>query len=54
VEFREVCSYLIVREHRPGAAFVAQLSIGTYKAYNWKPPAGYRFTVRGLFEIKWY
>ena len=28
--------------------------LGTYKAYNWKPPAGYRFTFRGLFEIKWY
>jgi sterol desaturase/sphingolipid hydroxylase (fatty acid hydroxylase superfamily) len=28
--------------------------LGTYKAYNYKPPAGYRFTFRGLFEIKWY
>jgi hypothetical protein len=28
--------------------------LGTYKAYDWKPPANYRFTFRGLFEIKWY
>jgi sterol desaturase/sphingolipid hydroxylase (fatty acid hydroxylase superfamily) len=28
--------------------------LGTYKAYDWKPPAGHRFSFRGLFQIKWY
>jgi sterol desaturase/sphingolipid hydroxylase (fatty acid hydroxylase superfamily) len=28
--------------------------LGTYKAYGWQPPADYRFTVGGLFQIKWY
>ena len=28
--------------------------LGTYKPYDWKPPVGYHFTVRGLFGIKWY
>jgi sterol desaturase/sphingolipid hydroxylase (fatty acid hydroxylase superfamily) len=28
--------------------------LGTYKTYNWKPPAEYQFSFRGLFDIKWY
>jgi sterol desaturase/sphingolipid hydroxylase (fatty acid hydroxylase superfamily) len=29
-------------------------ALGTYKAYDWKPPADYRFSLRKLFDIKWY
>ncbi len=29
-------------------------ALGTYKSYDWRRPEDYRFSVRGLFDIKWY
>jgi sterol desaturase/sphingolipid hydroxylase (fatty acid hydroxylase superfamily) len=30
-------------------------ALGTYRTYPyWRPPAEYRFSVRGLFDIKWF
>lgn len=28
--------------------------LGTHRPHDWKPPAGYRFTWRGLVDIKWF